>query len=84
MTDKKLLEDIARVAGSALGSMTGMKGEIEGFVRQKVESCLERMQLVNREEFELVKEMLVKSRTEQEKLAVRVAELEQCLAEKEE
>lgn len=80
MVDRKIFEDIARVAGGALGSMTGLKGEIEAFVRQKVEFCLERMQLVNREEFELVKEMLIKSRMEQEKLVQRIEVLEQRVA----
>lgn len=83
MVDRKIFEDIARVAGGALGSMTGLKGEIEAFVRQKVESCLERMHLVNREEFELVKEMVIKSRMEQEKLVQRIEALEQRLAAEE-
>ena len=76
MSDKKILDDMARVAGSAVGTMAGIKGEIETFIRQRVESCLGRMNLVSREEFDLVKEMVVKARMEQENLIERIAKLE--------
>lgn len=74
--DNKLFDDIAKIAGNAIGTLVGMKGEIETIVCQKLESYLHKINLVSREEFDVVKEMAAKAREEQEQLAVRVKELE--------
>ncbi len=76
MSDKKIFDDMARVAGSAVGTMAGIKGEVESFVRQRLEACLAGMNLVSREEFDLVKDIVVKARMEQERLIGRIDELE--------
>jgi BMFP domain-containing protein YqiC len=80
MSDKKILDDIARVAGSAIGTVAGIKGEIDGFIRQCMESYLLKMNLVSREEFDLVKDMLIKARMEQDKLLERIVALEKNLS----
>lgn len=77
--DHKFFEDIARMASSAGGTLMEMKREMEAMVTTQVEKMLRRMDLVTREDFNLVREMAVKARTEQEKLAARVAELEKQL-----
>ena len=59
---------------------TGMKDELEQIIRQRVESFLENMNLVTREEFEVTNAMIVKSREEQERLLLRIAELEMQIA----
>lgn len=82
--DHKFFEDIARMASSAGGTFLEMKREIEAMVTAQVEKLLRRMDIVTREDFNLVREMAVKARTEQEKLAARVEQLEKLLAEKEE
>jgi BMFP domain-containing protein YqiC len=75
-TSNRFLDDLARVANGALGTAAGLKGEIEALVRDRLQRLLADMDLVSREEFDAVKAMAVKARTEQEALAARVAELE--------
>ena len=74
--DSRLLDDLARVAGGAMGAASGVKGEMEALVRRQLERILQSMDLVGRDEFEAVKEMAAKARTEQERLEQRLAKLE--------
>ena len=69
-------EDAARVAGGAMGALAGVKREVESMVRQQFDRLLADMDLVTREEFDAVKEMAAKARTENEKLEARLAVLE--------
>ncbi len=77
--DSRLLDDLARVAGGAMGAASGVKGEMEALVRRQLERILQSMDLVGRDEFEAVKEMAAKARTEQELLEQRLAKLEATL-----
>ncbi|MCG8356512.1 MAG: accessory factor UbiK family protein [Kiloniellales bacterium] len=81
-TQNRLLDDLARVAGGALGVASGMRGEIEARLREQFERVLARMDLVTREEFDAVRAMAVKAREEQEELAERLAALEAQLAKR--
>jgi BMFP domain-containing protein YqiC len=75
-TRNRFFDDIAKVATSAAGTLTGMKGEIEHIVRHKVESFINSMNLVTREEFEIARAMIAKARENQEKLEKKVKVLE--------
>ncbi|MEI8395668.1 MAG: accessory factor UbiK family protein [Rhodospirillaceae bacterium] len=77
--ENRLLDDLARVAGGALGALSGLRSEVEAQMRQQFERILAQMDVVSREEFEAVKELAVKARAEQEVLAERVAALEALL-----
>ena len=79
-TQNRILEDLARVASSAMGVAAGMRGEVEARLREQFERILSQMDLVPREEFEAVKAVAVKAREEQEVLAERLAKLEAELA----
>ena len=79
-SQNRFFEDIARVAAGALGTLSGVKGEVETRLREQLEKVLSGMDLVSRDEFEAVKAMAAKARSEQEDLANRVAELESKLA----
>ncbi len=83
-TRNRLLDDIARVANGAAGVATGMRDEVEALVQERVERVLARLNLVTREEFEVVKAMAAKARSEQEKLEKRLKDLETKLSEKNE
>ena len=72
----RLFEDAAKVAEGAIGTLTGMRHEIEALIRQQIERLLAGMDLVNRDEFEAVKEMAANARAEQEVLAGKLAALE--------
>jgi BMFP domain-containing protein YqiC len=81
-TDSRLFDDVARVATSAMGAASGLRGEFDSIVRRQLERILARMDLVSRDEFDAVKEMAAKARSEQEALAERVEILEARLAER--
>ena len=72
----RVFEDAARVAGGAMGTLAGVKREVENMVRHQLDRLLAGMDLVTREEFDTVKEMAAKARTENEKLEARLAALE--------
>ena len=77
--NSKFFDDIARMASSAGGTFMEMKREIEANLGSQMEKMLKRMDVVTREDYNLVREMAIKARTEQEALAHRVAELEKAV-----
>ncbi len=80
--DNRILDDLAKVAAGALGGISGMKQEVEGRLRQQFERILAGMDMVSREEFEVVKAMAAKARSEQEDLAARLSKIEAQLGRK--
>ena len=81
-TSNRFFDDLAKVANSAVSTLAGVKGEIEAMVSQRLERFLADMDVVPRDEFEAIKAVAVKARTEQEKLEKRMARLEARLAAK--
>ncbi|HEX3810647.1 MAG TPA: accessory factor UbiK family protein [Rhizomicrobium sp.] len=79
-TDNPFLDGVARVFTDAAGAAQSLRGEIDTFVRQRLEKLVADMDFVPREEFEAVKAMAAKARTENESLAARIAELEKAAA----
>lgn len=79
-TDSHILDDVARVATGAMGAASGLRGEIDAAIKRRLERILARMDLVPRDEFDAVKEMAAKARSENEALAERLARLEARLA----
>lgn len=75
-TQNRIFDDLARLAGGALGAVSGVREEIELLVRGRIERVLSEMDLVPRDEFDAVKAMAEKARIENEDLARRLAELE--------
>lgn len=81
-TRNRILDDLARVATSAMGVATGMREEIEARLRDQFEAILARMDVVPREEFEVVKEMAARARDEQERMSERLTMIESKLEAK--
>lgn len=79
-TQNKLFDDLAKVANGAVSTVMGMKDEMDGMIRQRIERFLADADLVPREEFEAVKAMAAKAREENEALAARIAKLESAAA----
>ena len=79
-SQNRFFDDLARVAAGAMGTLSGVKSEVETRIREQLERVLAGMDLVSREEFEAVKAMAAKARSEQEDLQKRVAKLESQLA----
>lgn len=80
-TRNPFFDDVARVAGGALGALSGVKAELEGLVRQQLDKLLSGANLVSREEFEVVEAMARKARAENEALSARLAALEARLSD---
>lgn len=79
-SQSRFFDDLARVAAGAVGTLSGVKSEVESRLREQLERILAGMDLVTREEFEAVRAMAAKARAEQDDLARRVAELEGLVA----
>lgn len=75
----RILDDIARLATDAAGAAQGMRREVETVVKTQIERLLRDLDVVTREEFEAVREMALIAREENDKLAARLAALEQKL-----
>ena len=78
----RIFDELAKLMTDAAGAAQGVRREVETAFRAQAERMISSMDLVQREEFEAVREMAVKARAENEKLAARVAELEAKLASK--
>jgi BMFP domain-containing protein YqiC len=78
--DRRLFDDMARVAGGAAGAFGGLRSRMEGELRDQVERLLQRMNLVTRAEYELALALAQTARNEQEKLTERLAAVEARLA----
>ena len=79
-SQNRFFDDLSRVAAGAMGTLSGVKSEVETRIREQLERVLAGMDLVSRDEFEAVKVMAAKARSEQEELQRRLAGLESQLA----
>jgi len=79
-SQSRLLDDLTRVASSAVGVAGSVRGQVEARVREAMERAVARMDLVTREQYEAVEAMARQAREDQEALAARVAELERRVA----
>lgn len=75
-SDNPRISDITRMFTAAAGTFAGMAQESAEAARERFKEALGGMDFVSREEFEAVKEMAVKAREENDKLAQRIATLE--------
>ena len=75
-TSSRFFDEIAKLMTNATGAAQGVRKEIDSLVQSQVERVLGNMQLVRREEFDVVRDMAQKAREENDKLAARIAELE--------
>lgn len=75
-TQSPIFDEIAKLMSEAAGAVDGVRREAETVARSQVQRLLSDMDLVAREEFEAVRDMAVKARAENERLAARIAEIE--------
>jgi BMFP domain-containing protein YqiC len=79
-TPPPIFDDISRVANGAFGALSGLRTELEGWVRQHVERVAAGLDMVTREEFQVVSAMASKARQDQAALEARIAQLEAHIA----
>ncbi|HEY4819799.1 MAG TPA: accessory factor UbiK family protein [Xanthobacteraceae bacterium] len=79
-TSNRFFDEIARLMNDAAGVASGVRREFDTLFRAQAERMLRELDLVQREEFEAVKEMARLAREENEALRARVSALEAGLA----
>jgi BMFP domain-containing protein YqiC len=79
-TSSRFFDELAKLMTNASGAAQGVRKEVDTLVQTQVERVLNNMNVVKREDFEVVRDMAEKARTENEKLAARLAEVEAQLA----
>jgi len=75
-TTGRFFDEIGKLLTDAAGAADGVRKEVEGVVRTQAERVLSDLDIVQREEFEVVKAMAQKAREENELLKERIAALE--------
>lgn len=78
----RIFDDFAKLMTDAAGAAQGVRKEIETAFHAQAERWMNSMDLVKREEFEVVKEMAVRARDENDALMARIVALEAKLAGK--
>jgi BMFP domain-containing protein YqiC len=79
-TSSKFFDELAKLMTNASSAAQGVRKEVDGMVQSQVERVLNNLNVVKREEFDVLKDMCTKARQENEALARRLAELESKLA----
>ena len=72
----RILDEFAKLVTDAAGAAQGVRREVETAFRAQAERILNSMDVVQREEFEAVREMALKARAENKELSARLAALE--------
>ena len=67
----KILSDISKIAVDAMGTFSGLKKEVETIVSLKGNKIINKMNLVKRDEFEVLKKLVQKLADKNEKLKVK-------------
>jgi BMFP domain-containing protein YqiC len=79
-TTGRVFDDLAKLMTDAAGAAQGMKREVETVMRAQGERILRDMDVVSREEFDVVKAMAEKARGENERLSQLIAQLTERLS----
>lgn len=77
----RILDEFAKLMTDAAGAAQGVRREVETAFRGQAERILNSMDVVQREEFDAVRDMAAKAREENALLSARLEALEAKLAE---
>ena len=75
-TSNRIFDEMARLMNDAAGVAQGVRKEFDTLFRSQAERILRDLDMVQREEFEAVKDMARLAREENEALKARIAALE--------
>ena len=64
----KILSDLSKIAVDAMSTFSGLKKEIETLVSLRVKKVINKMNLVKKDEFDVLKKMVQKMVIENEKI----------------
>ncbi len=80
-TNSRFFDEVSKLMTGAAGAAQGVRKEIDTMVQSQVERVLNNLNIVKREDFDVVKDMAEKARLENSKLETRIAELEKKLSQ---
>jgi hypothetical protein len=80
-TQNAIFDEIAKLMTEAAGAADGVRREAETVFRSRLQTLLADMELVTREEFDIVKDMARLAREENEALKARLEALENVPSE---
>ena len=78
-TSSKFFDELAKLMTNAAGAAQGVRRELDALVQSQVERVINNLELVKREEFDVVRDIASKAREENDRLSQRIAELESRL-----
>ena len=81
-TSNRIFDEMARLMNDAAGVAQGVRREVDTVFRAQAERILRDLDVVQREDFEAVKEMARLAREENEALKARIEALEAKAADK--
>ena len=81
-TREEIVDDFVKLMMGAVGTAQGMQEEASSLMRSRLENTVRKLDLVSREEFDVVAEMAQQARQENEVLVKRLDELEGILSQK--
>ncbi|MFD1199381.1 accessory factor UbiK family protein [Brucella gallinifaecis] len=76
----RVLDELAKLVTDAAGAAQGVRREVETALRSQSERVLNTLDVVQREDFEAVREMAIKARAENAALLVKIEAVEARLA----
>jgi BMFP domain-containing protein YqiC len=76
----RIMDEFAKLMTDAAGAAQGVRREVETAFHAQAERWMNGLDLVKREEFEVVREMAIKARDENDALKARLDALEARLA----
>ena len=79
MNKDNRLKNLSNIASGIFSSLEGIKNHSKQIIRSKVEANLKNLDLVNREEFEEIKSMIIKAREKNTILEAKIKTLEKKL-----
>jgi BMFP domain-containing protein YqiC len=79
-SSNRFLDDIARLMTDAAGAAQGVRREVETVFKGQIERLLQEMEIAKQEELDVLRDMVVAAREENEQLAIRMKALEERLA----
>jgi BMFP domain-containing protein YqiC len=79
-SSNRIFDELARLATDAAGAAQGVRREVESVVRSQFERLIKDMDVATREEVEVLREMVLATRAENERLEARLKALEDKLA----
>jgi BMFP domain-containing protein YqiC len=75
-TSNRLLDEFAHLVTDATGAAQGVRREVETVVKGQIERLLKEMDVATREDVDVLRDMVVTAREENEQLTLRLAALE--------